>query len=113
MAFGNRCVNCGYLQEDHDRNLVNMPVSSDFEWLEEIQKGYRMDILTCMETRWTRKYSKHVENMQWGFDLDCGWGYVSSCPEKEVEEYDRQPPYCLPTSIMWFYDPSMPVIQME
>jgi hypothetical protein len=63
------CIRCGYDEESHQPNLVNESIDDpDFRWLEDIQHGFKMTILECMETPWPHEYKELVltERLCWG-----------------------------------------------
>ncbi len=103
MAFRYCCIRCGHEQEDHQPNLVNLPAEDGLEWIEEVAKGYSIDILECMETPWPKEYLEKAKEL----DIFCdyfGSGYTSPCLEEEEAEADRQPGFYKQTSVMVIYD---------
>jgi len=88
MSFRFLCSNCGHEEENHDPNLVNEPAEGDLAWIEVTEEGYRMDVLSCMETEWSDEYKEKVAD-GYGRTSNCryGYGYVSPNPEREMSLY--------------------------
>lgn len=107
MAYGFLCKNCGHEQENHDVNLVNMPVLRKAQWFERRKKGYKMDMLHCVETRWTPAYKERVDKTCWDAGLYYGSGYVSPSlkKESELQDEERNNPYYPPCHVVVLYSP--------
>lgn len=79
------CVRCGYFEGQHDRDLVNRPITAEFAWLEEVQSGCTLCILDCMETALPADYLAKLneDHLMWADQKYGPTGYQSSDPEKE------------------------------
>lgn len=78
------CVRCGHERSLHDPNRVNDPKG----WVDEIEEGYAMTILECMETPLPSAYLARIEDLEnVGVDhfgsIAIGTGYQSPDPKKE------------------------------
>lgn len=87
------CVRCGYEMQEHNPNLVNEPLT----WVDEVQKGYKISILECMETKYPPEYLATLQAHE--SELECwgGWneyqtGYVSPDPLIEATLYFKNRP---------------------
>lgn len=106
------CQRCGYSAEQHDRNLVNVPYMEIPE-LERTKRGYRMRLLTCMETEWPKKYQAAVADLEFGLDyltVTSQTGYVSPNPKEEHRLYEARPQYHMPVHVYIVYGPGVSMI---
>jgi len=110
------CKNCGHPQSEHDPNLVNTdPDDPEYALVDKVKKGYKMDVLQCMETRWSSEYQERVKDLYWGDDRWYGMGYVSPNPEAEAADYKNRRYTGMQSSVMIVYQPGKGsyIIQLE
>lgn len=86
------CVRCGHTADRHKPNFVNEPCTEEWAWLEEVQDGYLLDILTCMETALPADYLKTIEDLYWMSGNDQPYGYQSPDPIAEDKAIEQSKP---------------------
>ena len=90
MAYGNRCVRCGYEEEEHNPNLVNEP-GDGHEWFEQPREGFALSILDCMETEHPLEYQERTKEYELRLEQDeYHIGYMSPNPEVEYSRYQEE-----------------------
>lgn len=85
------CVRCGWTEEEHDRNLVNIPAEGDFAHIETPIDGCSLSILECMETELPEDYKRKLRdlNLSLAAQQDQEHGYQSPDPEAEERAMER------------------------
>jgi len=109
MAFRNQCVRCGREEHEHSSYLFEEEPVDAYAWIDEIEEGFSMDVLRCMEKPFPKSYSKKVEKLYWGTrhwrDRKNHRGYMSPNPKEEDAFYSREvnKPLYLPHTVYVLY----------